>query len=39
MAYICRNINGVSHNIWNGSKVEVIGNIYENGELLKKLGG
>lgn len=35
MTYACRNSKEVFYNIWNGKDVEVIGNIYENPELLK----
>lgn len=40
MSYIlAKNIDnplkGAAHNIWNGAEVEVIGNIYENPELLE----
>lgn len=37
MSYVCRGKGGsVSHNIWDGKDVEIIGNIYENPELLEK---
>lgn len=36
MSYICRGKGGhISHNIWNGKDVEIIGNKWENPDLLK----
>ena len=35
-SYICKNSKHVTHNIWNGKEVEILGNIYENSELMEK---
>lgn len=35
MSYLCRGKETISHNIWNGKDVTILGNIHDNPEIIK----